>query len=121
MPRNLALFLARLATNQHKDSFITRLGVTLLLGKFHITGALADVIGTGLRMVLGLMQEEAIFRVDLMIDALKAGMQLEAFERDAKIAYEKTILKIYDEEKKNEIRQEYLRIISAFGPVGNPK
>lgn len=119
--RGFALFITRLLTNHHKDLFISRLGVALLLGKFNLTGPVADFVGYCLRAVVGFLIEVGIFQIELTLDAYREGQKLKEFEAAAKKAYEKATAKIHDEETKNEIRMEYLRLIRLIGNVGNPK
>lgn len=119
--RGFGIFITRLFTNEHKELFMTRLGVTLLLGKFNLTGPLANFLGFFLRSVVGFLMEVGIFQIDLTIDAYREGRKLKEFESAAKEAFIKATEKIYDEETKNEIRMEYLRLISLIGNVGNPK
>lgn len=111
--------LARVMGNSYRDTFTVRLGSALILGKFGIVGPLADAVGVLLRGVIGLLVETGVYRVDLAIDSIREGMKLHEFEKEANKAYAKATAKIYDEDKKNEIRKEYLAIISRIGPVGN--
>jgi hypothetical protein len=120
MPRGLALFLARLASNTNKDLFIVRLGVTLLLGRFGIVGPLANLLGSVLRMAIGLLMEDGIFLIEISVDAYKEGRKLKEFEKAATEAYQKATAKVYDEKEKDEIRKQYLEIIARIGAVGNP-
>lgn len=120
MPRGLALFLARLASNTNKDLFIVRLGVTLLLGRFGIVGPLANLLGSILRMILGLLMEDGIFLIEISVDAYKEGRKLKEFEKAATEAYQKATAKVYEEKEKDAIRKQYLEIISRIGAVGNP-
>lgn len=119
--RGFSLFFARLFTNNHKDLFVTRLGVTLLLGKFNLTGPIADFVGFFFRSIVGFLMEVGIFQIELTLDAYREGQKLKEFEKAAEAAFKKATAKIYDEETKNEIRMEYLRIIRLIGNVGNPK
>lgn len=122
MSRSLALFLARLSTNEHQNTFVVRLGVTLLLAKFGITGFLADVLGRILRPVLGLLMESGIFFIDLTMDAYKEGKKLAEFKDKATELHDKLqASKKLTEEQKDAYRKEYLRLISLIGNVGNPK
>lgn len=121
MNRGLALFFTRLFTNKQSETFITRLGVTLLLGKFGLAGPIADFLGYFLRSVVGFLLEAGIFQIDLTIDAYKEGTKLKEFEVAAYVAFRKATAKIHDEDTKNEIRLEYLRLIRLIGNVGNPK
>lgn len=120
MNRGFSLFFVRVFTNPHKDLFLTRLGVALILGKFSLTGPIADFIGFFLRSLLGFLVEVGIFKIELNIDAYREGAKLKEFEKAAQAAFIKATAKVYDEEKKNEIRLEYLRIIRLIGNVGNP-
>lgn len=121
MGRKTALFLARFISNKHKDLFAVKLGVTLLLAKFGITGAIGKFLGFFLRGTIGMLMESGIYAIDITIDSIKEGAKLKEFEKEATKLYEKTIAKTYTEKEKDEIRQEYLRVIAAIGNVGNPK
>lgn len=112
-------FIARIFSNEYRDAFITRLGVSLLLGKFGIVGPVADLIGFFLRGIVGLLIEDGTYLIDISLDAYREGQKLAEFKEQAAAAYAKATAKIYDEEKKNEIRQDYLRIIKKIGGVGN--
>lgn len=121
MGRGTALFFARLFSNKYQDLFLTRLGVQLLLTQFGIGGIFAGAIGWVLKSVVGILLESGIYQLDLTLDAYREGKKLEEFKEAAEIAYKKATKKIYDETEKEQIRQEYLKIISAIGNVGNPK
>lgn len=111
-------FLARIMSNDYRDTFIVRLGSQLILGKFGITGPLADLVGLLLRGLIGLLIEDGTYLIDISLDAYREGKKLKEFEKAATEAYEKASAKIYDEAKKNEIRKQYLEIISRIGTVG---
>ena len=117
--RGLWGFLARVMGNEYRDSFMVRLGSSLILGKFGIVGPLADLIGLFLRGVLGLLIEDGTFLIDISLDAYREGKKIPEFEKAATEAYQKATAKIYDEEKKNEIRKQYLAILAKIVPVGN--
>lgn len=105
--------------NSYRDTFAVRLGSTLILGQFGIVGPLADFVGLFLRGVLGLVMETGVFQLDLLLDSYREGKKIPEFEKAATEAYAKATAKIYDEGKKNEIRKEYLEILSKIVPVGN--
>lgn len=112
-------FLARVLGNENREMFIVRLGSNLLLAKFGVVGPLANFLGIFVRGFLGLLIEDGTFLIDISLDAYREGKKLKEFEAAATAAYEKATAKIYDEEKKNEIRKQYLDIISKIGVVGN--
>ena len=116
-----AALIAKIFSNTYRDTFAIRLGTSLILGKFGIVGPAADLIGYFLRGILGFAAETGIFQIDLAISALREGMKLKEFEREAAAAYKKATAKIYDEATKNAIRKEYLEIISKFGNVGDDR
>jgi len=116
--RGLANFIARVLSNENRNLFTVRLGVALVLGKFGLVGFTGRVVGFCLRSVLGVLIEDATFLIDIGVDAYREGKKLDEFKRAASIAYQKATAKIYDEETKNEIRKQYLDIISKFGSVG---
>lgn len=98
---------------------MVRLGSQLILAKFGLVGFLGGVVGYFLRGFLGLLIEDGTFLIDLGLDAYREGQKLTEFKREAKIAYDRAMAKRYTEEQKNEIRAQYLKIISKFGTVGN--
>ena len=99
---------------------MVRLGSTLLLNKFGVTGPVADLLGVFVRGFLGLLLEDGTFLIDIGLDAYREGTKLKEFRAAAMLAYEKATAKVYDEGKKNEIRKEYLDLISKIGIVGKP-
>lgn len=112
-------FLARVMGNSYRDTFIVRLGTKLLLSKFGLAGPLGDFVGTFVRGFLGLIMETGVFQIDLLLDAYREGKKIPEFEKAASEAYAKATAKIYDEEQKNEIRKQYLEILSKIVPVGD--
>lgn len=111
-------FLFGFFTNRSKDLFVIQLGVKLLLVQWGLTGILGSVAGYFLRSTLGFAMDNGIFVIDVTLDAIKEGITLDEFKDHAKIAYDKATAKVYKEEEKLAIRQEYLDIISKFGAVG---
>jgi hypothetical protein len=119
--RKVALFAARFLSNKHKDLFLVKMGVTLLMVRYGITGTWAKFFGFFLRGTVGMLMESGIYTIDITLDAIKEGRKLKEFEGEATKLYHKTIAKVYDAEEKEKIRQEYLTIIAKIGNVGNPK
>lgn len=119
MNRGLAEFLAALLSTKNRNMFSVRLGASVLLGAFSIPSSLTWLFSFPIRCVLGLLLERGIFILDVSLDSLREGTKLKEFERDARAAYEKATAKVYDEDEKQKIRVEYLRIISRIGVVGD--
>lgn len=117
--RGFAVLLAAVITTKNRNLFAVRLGSQLILAKYGVTGAAADFFGFGLRCGIGFLIEVGVYKIDLLLDSYREGMKLEAFMKEAKAAYEKATAKLYTEEEKQKIRQEYLEIISRIGTVGN--
>jgi hypothetical protein len=118
-PTGLAAFVARIFSNKYRDSFVTRLGVSLFLTKMGITGPLADLLGQILRGVVGMLIEDGTFLIDVSLDSYREGQKIPEFERLATEAYLKASKKVYTEAEKDEIRQQYLKILARIVPVGN--
>jgi len=112
-------FIARVLSNENRNLFTVRLGVTLLLAKYGIVGVPGRAVSFFLRSLIGVLIEDATFIIDIGLDAYREGKKLKEFELAAAEAYEKATAKIYDEVKKHEIRNQYLEIISRFGSVTN--
>lgn len=118
-PTGFWKFLAQVMGNSYRDTFMVRLGSTLLLGKYGITGPVADLVGPIVRGFLGLLLESGIFRLDLLLDAYREGKKIPEFEKAASEAYAKATAKIYTEEEKVAIRKQYLDVLSKIVPVGD--
>ena len=115
------LSLWNLLFNSGRHLFLAKLGSYLILTKVGISlsGPFGFVAAWALQGLLGFVAVSGIFVIDLSLDALKEGMKQKDFDKAAKLAYEKTIKKVYDETEKAKIRKEYLYIISKIGTVGN--
>lgn len=118
-PTGFWKFLAQMMGNSYRDTFMVRLGATLLMGKFNVTGPVADLLGIFVRGFLGLLLETGIFRLDLLLDAYREGKKIPEFEKAASEAYAKATAKIYSEEEKVEIRKQYLNVLAKIVPVGD--
>lgn len=103
-------FVSRVLSNKKKDLFTVRLGVSLWLAKYGLPNWLSFLF-TG---IIGLLIEDGIYLIDISIDALKEGRSLKNFEFLSTQAYLKASAKVYTEDEKENIRQEYLKIISDF-------
>jgi len=117
--KNFAELLTVIFTAKSRDLFTVRLSVNLLLAKFGITGVFAEAIGLPIRGVIGALIDSGINKIDLTIDAIELGRQIPEFEQLATEAWKKATARVYTEEEKNAIRQQYLKIISGIGTVGN--
>lgn len=107
-------FVARILSNKNKDLFSVRLGVALLLAKFGVPSIATNPLSFFIRGIVGVLIEEGIFLIDISIDSLKEGRSLKNFEVLATQAYLKASAKVYTEDEKEKIRQQYLKIISDF-------
>lgn len=112
-------FISRIAGNGNRDLFMVRLGTSLLLAKFGLTGAAASFVGYFLKGVVGVLIEEGSFLIDISIDALKKGREIAEFKEMADAAYKYATAKVYDENEKQKIRKQYLDIISRVTRVGD--
>src|SRR5690606_26001713 len=104
--------------SRSRDLFIVRLGTAAFLAKFGITGCLADVLGFFLRGLFGLALDKGIFIIDLGRDAFIEGLNREEFKKLAIPAYQKAKARLYTEEEKRAIREEFLAISRKFVRVG---
>lgn len=108
------MFLMGFFTNDEKNSFMVRLGVTLTLNAWNLTGPFALVVSWFLRSALGLLVMGGKFAMDLELDALQEGVQLREFQEEAAKAYALATARVYDEGEKEAIRQQYLDIVDRF-------
>lgn len=114
----LSGFIARVLSNEARNSLTVRFATALLLSRFGIVGKWAGAVGFLIRGVLGVFMEEGILGLDVLLDAWREGAKLKEFQVLALEQYNKAKAKVYDEDKKNEIRKEYLKIIALIGNVG---
>lgn len=112
-----------------KDLFVVKLGVKLgiealkrsapwWIGKFVLSGPLGFVISFFGEKFLGLLVERAIIQIDIGINGIKEAMSLEEYRQFAKETYERASAKVYTEEEKKVIRQQYLDALSRFAAFG---
>ncbi|KHD88840.1 MAG: hypothetical protein OM95_06910 [Bdellovibrio sp. ArHS] len=110
-------FLGKILDNKGKDLFSVRLGSSLILMKLGIVGVGATALMPFVAGFLGLVYELGVFQIDLSLDSLKEGLKLDEFKSEAKKAYDHATKKVYTEDEKEKIRQDYLAIISRFGAM----
>jgi len=114
MNAGVANFIIKLVSNRSKDLFVSRLGTTLLLSRLGITGFFADIIGYGIRAVIGLFIDEGIYFVDVTMDAIKAGLSIKEFRKMALTEYAKARRKGLTDAEKAQIRKEYRDTLERF-------
>jgi hypothetical protein len=111
-------FLNKVLSSKSRDLFAVQLGATLFMAKLGIVGWPAQILGGFVRGFIGLLMDTAIYNIDLALDSFKEGQKLEEFKVAATAAYIKATARVYSEEEKQKIRDEYKRIISRIGVVG---
>lgn len=111
---SLGSFLSALFTNKSSDLFVARLGTTLLLAQFGITGILADILGWFIRKVIGVLIDEGIYLIDVTVDSIQAAMSIPEFRKTALVEYKKAKRKALTDEEKAQIRKEYLDTLDKF-------
>lgn len=119
--QGLLIFIVKVLTTKNRDLLVVRLGATLTLNKWNLTGPLAAFPNFILRSFMGAAIEAGVFQVDLMLDSYREGEKLAEFKIEARAAYAKAMARLYTEEEKNEIRKQYRELIKKFAPVGKPK
>lgn len=119
--RGLLIFIIKILTTKYRDDFIVRLGVTLTLNQWGLTGLLASVPNFILRSVMGAAMEAGVFFIDIGLDSYREGEKLAEFKEEARAAYLKATARIYTEEEKAAIRKQYDELIKKIAPVGNPR
>lgn len=114
---NLLSFLGRILGSKGKDLFIVRLGTSLILTKLGIVGVGAKALAPFVAGFIGLIYELGVFQIDLSLDSLKEGRKLEEFKDQAEKAYQHAVERVYAEDEKQKIREQYLAIVSKFGSM----
>ena len=97
-----------------RDSFTVQYGVQLLLASKGLTGFVGKIVGFVAAWILGDMVDLGILKIDLTIDKLKQALK-EVQWRDAALkAYNKATAKVYTDEEKQAIRDEYLKALDNY-------
>ena len=104
--------------NRSKDLFVARLGTTLLLNGFGISGAWAEFLGWPIRAVIGVLIDEGIYHIDVTLDSVKAAMSIEEFRPKALDQYKRAKRKALTDAEKAQIRKDYLDTLDKFTRLG---
>ena len=115
--RKTLLLVSRITTNKYKNTFLVRLGTNLAFKNFGIMKP-PKSLGFILRAVTGFLIEIGVYKIELTMDSISEGRKLSEFREEAYKAYKETTKKVYSEEEKIKIREEYLGIIEKIGSVG---
>lgn len=65
------------------------------------------------------MVDKGILVIDITIDAVQVGLEESEFKDLAAQAYNHAVARVYTDEEKNQIRQEYLDTLRKFGTFGD--
>ncbi len=101
-----------------RNSFVVQLGVGIWLASWGITGVWADFLAFPITWVIGDLMDKGIFVIDITTNAVKTGIQLEKYKELALKAHDKAVARVYTEEEKREIRNQYLNTIRDFARFG---
>jgi len=102
-----------------KNSFVVQLGVGLWLASFGITGVWADFLAYPLSWFIGSLVDKGIYKIDITLNAIRTGDQMDKYKELAKKAHDKAVARVYTEEEKRAIRQQYLDTIRDFARFGS--
>lgn len=101
-----------------KNSFIVQLAVKLLISYLGIGSLGAFFLAPIAAWILGEMLDRGIVKIDLTIDSIKEGMKDSEWKDVAKKAYDHAISKVFTEEEKVEIRNQYISILRKYATFG---
>lgn len=115
-----------------KDLFVVELAVKLgfellkkqlpsWIGKTILGGPIGFILTHFAQKFLGMLVEQGILLVDFGIISAKVAMENEEYAKFAKEAYDRAKKRVYSEEEKQSIREEYLKALSKFGTIGRIK
>lgn len=83
-----------------------------------IVGPLASIIEFFGAWFIGDLADRGILLVDLTLDSIKIAMSEKQWKDAAKKAYDKATAKVYTEDEKQKIREQYLDALRGFARVG---
>lgn len=84
-----------------------------------IGGPLGFVIGYFAEKYLNFMVTQGILAIDLTAQSWKVAFEASEYREAALKAYQKATARVYTEEEKVAIRQQYLKILRDFAAVGD--
>ncbi len=102
-----------------KNSFVVRFGVSLWLASLGISGWLATPLSFIATWLLGSFLDQGILAIDLTIDSIRIALEKDEYRELAKAAYDHASARVYTEEEKVAIRQQYQDALRRFGSVGD--
>ena len=102
-----------------RDSFVVQYAVHLWVAAAGITGFWAPIVTWIAAYFLGDFVDRGIVMLDLKIDKLKEALKDPQWHSAALKAYNKSISRVYTEEEKNAIREEYRKALSDYAGFGN--
>jgi hypothetical protein len=113
-----------------KNLFVVKLAVRLgfeflkksapsWVGSFLLGGPLGMVLTVFAEWFLGMLINEGVLAVDFGLISANVAIELDEYKAFAKEAYEKSTKKVYSEEEKHKIRDEYLDALRKFASIGN--
>ena len=102
-----------------KDSFVLKFLVNKWIILAGVTGFWGGILAWGAAWILGDMADRGIVKLDLKIDDLKQAMKEEKWKKQAVEYYAKAGVRLYTEEEKNAIRNEYLDLLSDYAGFGD--
>lgn len=84
-----------------------------------VGGPIGAVLAFFITRVLGSMLDKGLILVDIGIDQLKQALQDKEWRAEALDHYEKAGARLYTEDEKNAIRNEYLEALKKYATYGN--
>lgn len=102
-----------------KDSFIVNFALHLWLAQIGIAGWPADVIAFFGTRFLGSLLDRGILAIDLTLDSIKIALSEKEWKVAAQKAYDKATARVYTEDEKQKIREQYLDALRGFARVGS--
>jgi hypothetical protein len=102
-----------------KNSFIIEYATQLWLASIGVSGVPGMILGKIVAFALGDMADRGIIIIDLTIDKLKQALKEPQWREAAQKAYENAAARVYTEDEKNAIRQQYMDALRNFAVFGN--
>lgn len=102
-----------------KNSPTLHLAVELTLAAFGITGFLAKFLSLIITTVLGFGLDKRIIIFDVSQDAKNQAMKDPIWRERATALWSKASAKVYTEEEKYAIEQEYLKILGDYATLAD--
>lgn len=102
-----------------KNSFVVNYAVHLWLAAMGVSGFWGGFVAFFATRLLGSMLDKGLILVDIQLDKLQQALKDSEWRDAAQKAYNLASARVYTEEEKNAIREQYKKALASYATYGN--